>query len=295
MSLPSIQSLMRRHGIAPDKRLGQHFLANASTAERIARALEAEASDAVIEIGSGVGIMAAILARSAGRVIAVERDPALLDIARREFSAIANVSWIEADVLGLDLGRLIAGMGLSSHVKVIGNLPYNISSPIIFWMLDWRRFISTAVIMVQREVGMRLAAVPGNKDYGILSVILQASARVRKLFDVGAANFIPRPKVDSAVVRIDFAPGCELDDDEAWFRAVVKAAFGKRRKTLRNAILMAGLPGLTAERLDRALEAMGIAGQRRPEELAVDEFKMLAEGLSLYKAVRRGTSAHFVR
>lgn len=265
MKIPSAHSIIRRHGLFPKKRLGQHFLVAMPTIEKIARELGAKEDDCVIEIGPGLGIMSAILANTCSRVIAIERDPAALGVARAEFGDIENIEWLESDILKINLLTLV-----SSKAKIIGNLPYNISSPILFWMLENRRNIDRAVVMLQKEVAARIVSVPNCKDYGIPSVLLQAYASCKKLFDVSASSFFPPPKVISSVVRIEF--GGDPPVDFSRFRSVVKAAFGKRRKTLRNALIGAGGLGIDPKRLNGVFEASRIDPKKRPEALSVSEF-----------------------
>ena len=282
MPLPSVHSLLRKHGIAPKKRLGQHFLHARPTMEKIVAALAATKNDTVIEIGPGLGVMTAIVAAGARHVFAIEKDAAMIDVARAEFGSLDNITWVEEDILEVPLCDVVAKLACvapGERILVVGNLPYNISSPILFCMLEHRGMIRRAVVMIQKEVAERIVAKPGSKDYGILAVLLQAVASCRKLFDVSAKSFLPPPEVTSAVVQIDFREGDGGIADEERFRLVVKGAFGKRRKTLRNALLGARALKLVAARLDAALAACGIAGRRRPEELSVAEFVALANRL----------------
>jgi len=285
MTIATVAALLRRHGIRPKKKLGQHFLSATPTIKKIVDAIDPSPDECVIEIGPGPGTMTGLLSERAGFVIAVDRDASMLDVAREELGGVENVKFIEADILDFDLESAIADVPkrFGGKVEVAGNLPYNISSPILFWIIENRRLISRAVLMVQKEVAQRIAAKPGGKDYGTLSVRTQAYAGVKKLFDVSPGNFIPPPEVNSSVLELDFSGGAvEKPKDDAAFEAVVRAAFGKRRKTLRNALL-GGLPGLSAERLDAALSQAGIDGKRRPETLSVEDFIGLAGTLKKLK------------
>lgn len=283
MSHTSLQALLGRHGITPKKRLGQHFLSAMPTIGKIVDAIAPSGDECVLEIGPGPGLMTALIAKRAGHVIAVEKDRSLAAVAREQLAAFPNAEVIEGDFLDIDLERAISSVPKRfrrRRIKVAGNLPYNISSPILFRLLDERRLISRAIIMLQKEVALRIAARPGGKDYGILSVRVQACAGARRLFDVSPGNFIPPPEVNSSVIEIDFEAGPpDKPDDEAWFARVVKAAFGKRRKTLRNALLGGGFPRLTPAALDEALSATGIDGKRRPETLSTADFIGLARAL----------------
>lgn len=269
MNQPSVHSLLKKYGIRPRRRLGQHFLAAMPTTEKIAVAFDVRPDDVVLEIGSGFGIMTAILSRKCKHVFAVERDSRLIEIAQKEFGLLKNVTWIESDILGLDL-QTVAGAGL----RVIGNLPYNISSPVIFWMIENRAKISSAVVMLQREVAQRITAPPDCKDYGVLSVLLRAFANCKKLFDISAASFIPPPEVVSSVIKIDFDQNAIASIDWPRLKTVVKAAFGRRRKTLRNALIGVLAP---AKEVDSLLDAAGIDGRRRPETLLVGEFVAMSK------------------
>lgn len=286
MSTTSVTAILRRHGVRPKKRLGQHFLAATPTIRKIVDAIAPSGDECVLEIGPGPGIMTGLLAERAGFVIAVDKDASIIEVAREELSDPPNVRFIEGDVLELDLEEAISDLPkrfAKKGIKVAGNLPYNISSPILFWILENRDLVSRAIVMVQKEVALRIAAAPGGKDYGTLSVRIQAHANARRLFDVSPSNFIPPPEVNSSVVEIDFAGGApDKPEDDAAFEAVVRAAFGKRRKTLRNALLGSSL-GLKPDMLDSALSRAEIDGRRRPETLSVDEFIRLAGNLKKLK------------
>lgn len=287
MKTPSVPSIISKYKIVPQKRLGQHFLSAQPTMEKIVGALEVAGTDVVVEIGSGLGIMTAMLAGRCKRVVAVERDTGLLEVARTEFADIKNIEWLEGDVLKLNIENIFrrnAGSPERRNVKIIGNLPYNISSPVLFWMLDNRAMISSALVLLQKEVATRLVARPGNRDYGILSVLIQAHAECKKVFDVSPSNFIPPPQVDSSVVRIEFDDRGRAILDEERFKATVKSAFGRRRKTLRNALLGAKDLRLGKGRIDAALAGCGIDGSRRPETLSVEEFIEVARWLYIIPA-----------
>lgn len=274
-SLPSIPSLLKKYKIFPKKHLGQHFLTAMPTIQKIVAALECDKNDLVIEIGPGLGLMTAITATHAREVIAIDRDEKLPEVAKAEFGNFQNIKWQHSDILGISVQKIL-DCTTCRTVKILGNLPYNISSPILFWMLDQRALISCAVIMVQKEVAMRIVAKPCNKDYGILAVLTQAYANCIKLFDVSAKSFIPPPEVTSSVVRIDFSKGdCGIKNN-AQFKTIVKAAFGKRRKMLRNALISAKDPIADDIALDAALKNCKIDGKRRAETLSVEEFIKLS-------------------
>jgi len=214
--------------------------------------------------------MTGYIADRAKKVYAIDTDSSMIDIASEELADFKNIDWINSDVLAVDLCELLPK---GKKVKLIGNLPYNISSQIIFWMIDNRERISSAVIMLQKEVAQRICAKPGKKDYGILSVISQSFAACKKLFDVPRGNFIPPPEVTSTVIMMDFENSNYKIDDEDHFKKVIKAAFGKRRKTIRNSLLGAKFK---TEVVDASLSSSGINPKRRAETLSVEEYIELA-------------------
>ncbi|HKX43766.1 MAG TPA: 16S rRNA (adenine(1518)-N(6)/adenine(1519)-N(6))-dimethyltransferase RsmA [Burkholderiaceae bacterium] len=248
----------------PRKRFGQHFLADDSVIERIVEAIAPKADDAIVEIGPGLGAMTVPLARRLAGLTVIELDR---DLAQRLRTTRPELTVIEADVLKVDFAALAAERGLS--LRIVGNLPYNISSPILFHLLEAVDHVVDQHFMLQKEVVERMAAAPGGKEYGRLSVMLQWRYRIESLFDVPPDAFDPPPRVDSAVVRMQprAAPhaiaGATLED-------LVRVAFSQRRKLLRHT-------------LGRWLEAKGYAGgfdlQRRAEEVPVAEYLELAAAL----------------
>lgn len=273
-------SLMKKYGIRADKRLGQHFLRDERPLEAMLKAAELGPEDNVLEIGPGLGILTEKLCRSAKKVVAVEKDRDLIPILKSTTGVFNNICIIEEDVLKLDL-ELLKDKYFKSDFKVVANLPYYITSPIMMKIVDNRKLVKLAVVMVQKEVAQRLAASPGKKDYGILSIAVQLYADVDVVCKVGKDAFFPPPKVESAVVRLHLLekPRVELAD-EAMFFKVVEAAFGERRKTLRNSLLSRlSFAGLSRERIDLALKKANIEPTRRGETLSIEEFAVLAEAL----------------
>ncbi len=236
------------------KALGQHFLHDRSVVERILRALDPRPGERIIEIGPGAGALTFPLLDRHGELTAIEFDRDLLVPLAAEAAAHGRLEIIHADALSVDFSALAGGTPL----RVVGNLPYNISSPILFHLLDHAGAIRDMLFMLQKEVVDRMAAEPGGKVYGRLSVMLQAACTVEALFDVPPGAFRPPPKVDSAVVRLRPRAATGIDDPAA-FAALVKAGFAQRRKTLRNALdgvcdgdvmRAAGIdPGARAERI----------------------------------------------
>src|SRR5947209_9204256 len=231
-------------GPAKKPKLGQHFLNDTAAAVRIVEALGDLLQSTVLEIGPGRGALTSLLARRARRVIAVEKDRVLAAQLRMHFSLAPNVEIIEGDILAIDLDSLFGpkpgstrpGMDLAPQkVRVIGNLPYFITSDILLRLFEYRKYFEVIVLMVQKEVADRLAAKPGSKEYGLLSATAQLYSRVEKLFSVPPGAFSPPPKVNSGVVRLTLTPHLEkLGVNEADFIRFLKLSFGQKRKTLWN-------------------------------------------------------------
>lgn len=269
--MPTVKGLLRKYDVRPKKRLSQSFLIDPNITAKIASLLEPGPDDIVVEIGSGLGIMTGIIARQVKKVIALEIDPGLVEILKAEIDR-DNVLIINGDFLKFDFREISPGL---SKAKVIGNVPYNISSAIVFRLLDFRQFISTAVLMLQKEVAGRIAAGPGSKDYGIVSVIVSMYASVRRELVVPPGCFHPRPKVDSAVIRLNFRekPLIDLKNPEL-FRELVRASFAQRRKTLLNNLKNSRFNG--SGLIEKVLNDCGIDGKRRAESLSPGEFGELS-------------------
>ena len=247
------------------KSLGQHFLHERGVVEKIIRAVDPQPGDRLVEIGPGQGAMTFPLLDRHGSLTAIEFDRDLLAPLAEAARAHGELTLVHANVLDVDFTALAAG----TPIRLVGNLPYNLSSPILFHALDHAAAVRDMHFMLQKEVVDRMAAGPGSKVYGRLSVMLQAWCRVTALFDVGPGAFRPPPKVDSAVVRlVPREPGSVGIDDPTRFAAIVRDAFGQRRKTLRNSV---------SKLVDEAtIRATGIDPQVRAEQLAVADFVRLA-------------------
>jgi 16S rRNA (adenine1518-N6/adenine1519-N6)-dimethyltransferase len=260
--------VLRRHGLRPKKQWGQNFLGDEQLLSTLAALARLRPGDWVVELGAGLGHFTRALAATGAQVVAVERDRELVPILRAELS---GVEVAEADAKRFDLRGVAARAG--QRVVVCGNLPYHLSSPILFHLLDQRDSVRRAVLLLQREVAERIAARPGGRDYGLLSVLIQHVAEPSLGLSVPRHAFTPPPEVESAALVVEFLekPRAEVRD-EARFRALVKAAFSQRRKTLWNALKP--MPG--------AREALGKAGidpQRRGETLSVEEFAAVERAL----------------
>lgn len=273
------RELLRRYGLAAKKSWGQNFLVNDGVYRAIVDATVAGTDAWVIEIGSGLGTLTARLADRVpdGKVIAIERDRDMVHVLREELGARANVEIAEADAKTFDYAAVAKRRG--APVAVCGNLPYQLSSMLLFALLDpaVRPHIDRAVVMLQREVADRLVAAPGSKACSGLTAIVSAYADVSTVVRVKPGSFHPPPKVESTVVAVRplASPRAPIAD-EALYAAVVHAAFGQRRKTLRNALRATFAPSA----VDAALAATGIEGGRRGETLSVPEFAALASELA---------------
>ncbi|MGD0621878.1 MAG: 16S rRNA (adenine(1518)-N(6)/adenine(1519)-N(6))-dimethyltransferase RsmA [Thermacetogeniaceae bacterium] len=287
----AVRSLLGRYDLAPRKRLGQHFLWQQQVVKRMADAAELDAGDLVLEIGPGLGILTAACAERAGRVIAVEVDRDLFPLLEAELGAYPNVRLVQGDARQADFVSLARTLApdFASHCKVLGNLPYYLTSPLLVRLLSGALQAELMVLMVQQEVAGRIVADPGGKEYGSLSVLVQYYAMPELLFKVAPHDFWPQPQVTSAVVRLRLRPQPAVTTpDPALFFQVVRAAFRYRRKTLRNALGEAGLLpmgeaaptrkcGYPAEAV---FEEAGIDPVRRGETLDLAEFACLAEALA---------------
>lgn len=276
------RALIDRHDFRWRKRWGQNFLIEPDVVRRIVAEADLDQQDIALEIGPGLGGMTQELLVAAGHLVALEIDPELVNILRQTFAGVDSFTLIQGDALKIDLAQTVAKVASEGNFRpgfvVVANLPYYITTPLIFHLLEsgapWRRL----VLMVQKEVAQRLQAPPGGKDYGALSVAIQYRATARVAFTVPPTVFCPRPNVDSAVVVLERLeqPFVEVLDEKTFF-AVVAAAFGQRRKTLSNA-LTAGLH-LEKEAAATLLSQAGIDSQRRGETLSLEEFAVLANAL----------------
>jgi 16S rRNA (adenine1518-N6/adenine1519-N6)-dimethyltransferase len=260
------------------KSLGQNFLVDANVLARIVKAVNINPDDRILEIGPGKGALTELLMKTAKHVVAVELDKRMVAFLREKFCQAGNVEVVEDDILDTDLNRLLLGRW-SGKWKAAANLPYNISSQVLFKFIDNRNFFSEMVLMLQKEVGERLVARPCTKEYGILSVFCQVYFDISRELLVKPGSFRPIPKVDSLVLkfRVLESPRVEVGD-ELFFRTVVKSAFAQRRKTLWNC-LRSAFPLIMEKGLMDILHDCGIDPRRRGETLSLDEFALLAKGI----------------
>ena len=277
MTSPKV--LLAAHNIRPKKQFGQNFIVDPVFCETIVRRAGITSEDTILEIGAGLGALTIPLARKAKKIFAVERDPRIIGILNTQIlvGGFTNVSVIEKDILVLDIDALSRDAG--GKIVVMGNLPYNISSQILVQLIRSRKSVSRAILMFQKELSQRITAKIGIKNYGRLSVMLRYCSDIKKLIDVKATLFYPKPKVDSEILEVKFKTHIEdRATDESFLFKLIKAGFGNRRKTLKNALIASEL-GIDADTALRMLEKSGINPVRRAETLSVEEFVKLSNNL----------------
>lgn len=272
----SIKKELAKYDLIPRKRWSQHFLVDRNILNKVIRTAQVEKEDVVLEVGPGLGEMTLALARQVEKVIAVEIDPKLVAILNKKMKDYPNVEVVKGDILKVDFRQFLKREG--HPIKVVANLPYQISTPLLFRFIESKEAFSTFTLMLQREVAERMVAPPGRKEYGPLSIFIQMFSDVSIRFFIKPSAFFPPPKVESAVVHMVWKekPMIETNDEE-WFKRVVRACFGYRRKTLVNALKHSEL--FLPEPVELKMEAIGIDPRRRPETLTIQEFASLAEAL----------------
>ena len=278
----TIKALLARHGFHFSKALGQNFIVNPSVCPRMADESGIDSESGVIEIGAGIGVLTAELAKRAKKVVCIELDSKLLPILDETLADFDNIEIINDDVLKIDLAALIEEKFGGMPVYVCANLPYYITSPVIMTLLESRLPLKAVTVMVQREAAQRLCAPVGSRLSGAVTVAVDYYAEARKLFDVSAGSFMPAPKVDSSVIRLDIRekPGIEVSDEKLFF-SMVHAAFGQRRKTASNSISSGtGIPkAVVAE----AIERCGFPPSVRAESMTAEQLAALCEALNELK------------
>lgn len=278
----TIKALLARHGFHFSKALGQNFIVNPSVCPRMADESGIDSESGVIEIGAGIGVLTAELAKRAKKVVCIELDSKLLPILDETLADFDNIEIINADVLKTDLAALIEEKFGGMPVYVCANLPYYITSPVIMILLESRLPLKAVTVMVQREAAQRLCAPVGSRLSGAVTVAVDYYAEARKLFDVSAGSFMPAPKVDSSVIRLDIRekPGIEVSDEKLFF-SMVHAAFSQRRKTASNSISSGtGIPkAVVAE----AIERCGFPPSVRAESMTAEQLAALCEALNELK------------
>ncbi|MCI8946662.1 MAG: 16S rRNA (adenine(1518)-N(6)/adenine(1519)-N(6))-dimethyltransferase RsmA [Lachnospiraceae bacterium] len=269
--------ILKKYQFHFQKRYGQNFLIDSHILEKIVQASNITKEDFVLEIGPGIGTMTQYLAEAAGWVTAVEIDKTLIPVLQDTLSAYQNVTVINADILKLDLHALVKEKNNGNPIKIVANLPYYITTPIIMGLFESHIPLKSITIMVQKEVADRMQAGPGTKDYGALSLAVQYYARPEILFTVSPGCFMPRPNVGSAVIRlVRYVDNPVSVRDEAHMFSLIRAAFGQRRKTLVNSLANAGNLQITKEQTLHALEEMHLDASVRGEALTLSQFAMLS-------------------
>ena len=267
MNLREVKQLLRQYNIRPSKHLGQNFLIDGNVQGKIIDAVDLDREDVVLEIGSGMGALTEDLCKRVKSVVAVEKDKRLCEILLKK-RKLSNLELIQGDILRYDLSKY-------SKLKVIGNLPYYISSPVLVRLLEARDFVKAAYITVQREFAERLIARPGTKVYGSISCFTQFYAEPKILFSIKRGSFYPAPKIDSCFLMIALRErGLYLTDEEKLFK-IIRTCFEKRRKTILNSLYSSGLFG-SKEEVVSNLKKAGISQSRRPETVSLKEFTDLA-------------------
>lgn len=279
----TIREIKDKHDFRLSKSLGQNFLTDKNIIEKIIQAPEITEGDLVIEIGPGIGVLTAEAAEKATKVIAIEIDKSLIPILKETLKDYDNIEIINKDFLKTDLNELLEQNKMYKgqkidRVKIIGNLPYYITTPIIMKILEDGIKAESITIMMQKEVADRLKAPPGSKTYGAISVAVQYYCTIEHITNVPKEVFIPQPKVDSAVLRLDIRKEkpVVLKNEKVFFQCI-KSGFGQRRKTLLNSLT--GAMGASKEEVNSILEKVGIEGRRRAETLSIEEFAAIANEL----------------
>lgn len=275
-----IKSVLQRHGFTFSKALGQNFIVNPSVCPRIAEEGGAREGVGVLEVGAGIGVLTAELAKRADKVVCVELDTRLLPVLDETLADFDNIKIINGDILKVDLHQILKDEFGDMPVIVCANLPYYITSPVIMRLLESRLDIESVTVMVQKEAAVRLCADVGSRDSGAVTVAVNFYSEAQKLFDVSRGSFMPAPNVDSAVIRLDIRKEVPVEvTDEKFFFSMVRSAFSQRRKTASNGI-SSGL-GMPKQTVIEAIENAGLPSTVRAESLTMDELGLLCE--ELYK------------
>ncbi len=280
ISAQTIETLQKYH-IRAQKKFGQNFLIDPHVLEKILDAAQIRQEDCIVEIGPGIGTMTQYLAQRAGKVVAVEIDRALIPVLQDTLRAYQNVEIIREDILKMDLRRLAEEKNEGRPLKIVANLPYYITTPIVMRLLEEQIPIHSITVMVQKEVAQRMQAQPGGKDYGALSLTVQFYAKAQIVGKVPPNCFLPRPGVDSAVIRlIKYEKPPVFVQDQKLMFALIRASFGQRRKMLVNGLHNAQQLSLDRETVIRALQQMGVSPDVRGETLTLEQFAGLSNLLS---------------
>lgn len=268
-----VKDALASRGLSPRKRFGQNFLIRDELAERIVEHAHLSTDDVCVEIGPGAGALTPRIAQRCRRVVAIEKDTGLADYLREEMAEWRGIEIVEGDFLEQDLVAIAAAEG-ADKLAIVGNIPYNITTPILERIFEQRAVVRSAVLLVQKEYAERLAAAAGSPEYGSLTLFARYHALLEPLMTIRASAFWPRPDVDSMLVRVLLREAPPVDAPEALLFAIIRAAFGQRRKQLANNLERA--LGMTREQVERLGRHAGIALSRRGETLTLEEFARLA-------------------
>ncbi|MDQ7782049.1 MAG: 16S rRNA (adenine(1518)-N(6)/adenine(1519)-N(6))-dimethyltransferase RsmA [Desulfomonilaceae bacterium] len=273
-----VRKLFEKHGLSPKKWMGQNLLVDRAYLHKILAAARVQPDECIIEVGAGLGVLTEALLDRGAKVWALELDSGFFRVLQEKFSDSQGVVLVHADALTYDFHALAGQVG---RLKVVANLPYNISSRLVFMFHENRDIFQSLYILLQKEVAQRLVAEPGTKDYGILTVLLGVSAEVESLFNIPPKAFFPVPEVISSLVRITFPSSLPVGvSDPGLLTRLVKAAFTGRRKTLKNTLKNLTIPGITESMVHVAAQDAGIDLARRGETLSPKEFAAFADALS---------------
>ncbi len=278
------KAVLNRYPFVFQKKFGQNFLIDPHVLDKIINAAEITKEDCVIEIGPGIGSVTQALIDNAGKVISIEIDDQLIPILTEQFGGCENFRLIHKDVLKVDLHKLIAEESPNRRIKVVANLPYYITTPIIMMLLEHNLPIESITVMVQKEVADRMASGPGSKQYGAITVAMKYYCDTYLVANVPQNCFMPRPNVDSAVIKLTLhqEPIVDINDEEQLLK-IIKAAFSQRRKTLLNTLASNGNLGLSKEAIQNVLDESGIGASTRGETLSLDDYAMLSNYIDNYR------------
>ncbi len=273
-------AIMSRHKVRAEKKYGQNFLTDPSSLQGIVDAAEIDKDDIVLEIGPGLGSLTELLSQAAKTVFAVEIDEKMVEVLKDTLSEYDNIEVINADILKIDINEIIGEKRAGKKIKVVANLPYYITTPILLKILPMRDLIESITVLMQREVAERMEAAPGTKDYGALTLLTEYYTKPEIKLFIPPEAFIPSPSVESAVIGLKMRslPPVEVKDEEFLFD-VIRASFNQRRKTLYNGLNNSSEINVPAERIKEAIVSLGLAETVRGETLSLEQFAALSDRL----------------
>ena len=272
-------AILRKYETKAKKKFGQNFLIDENVVDTIVESAEITDKDLIIEIGPGLGTLTKRLCKKAGQVVAIEIDREVINILETELAEYSNLKIVNEDVLKVDMNKLIEEYSMGGRVKVVANLPYYITTPIVMMLLEGRYPIDEIEIMIQKEVAERFLATPSGREYGAITVAINYYSEIEHIIDVPSTSFLPAPKVDSAVVILRVRQELPKVEDEKFLFNIVKGAFGKRRKTLVNSLGTAGIEGVSKERVSEVLRKLEIDENIRAEKISLKNFINIADRL----------------